>query len=198
MKKIVHFIRKVFFNEYLLYISISLYQQIVAPQVRAAWSLYLKSRIQNFPNTAKFQGKCVVTCPSKIKIGPYVRVGYGCFFFCDGGLEIGEATIISRYVTIYTGNHNTYADIIPYDNTYIYRPVKIGRGVWIGMNVSITPGVTIGDGAVIGMGAVISKDVPTGAVVVGAAQRIVSYRDKNVLADSMGQSKYFSKHWPNA
>lgn len=52
-------------------------------------------------------------------------------------------------------------------------PIVIGRGVWIGANVTVLPGVTIGDDAVVAAAAVVTRDVPAGAVVVGAPARVV-------------------------
>ena len=64
------------------------------------------------------------------------------------------------------------------------------------MNVTITPGVTIGDGAIIGMGTTVSEDVPAGAIVVGAKQRIVKYRDMNIFRDLLKRERYLGKYFP--
>jgi acetyltransferase-like isoleucine patch superfamily enzyme len=115
--------------------------------------------------------------PECLILGDYVRIGQHCHLFCSGGLEIGDNTSLSNYVTIYTGNHKINGNAIPYNNDYDEKPVRIGRHVWIGMHVCITPGVTIGDGSIIAMGTVISKDVPPGAVMVSGEQRQVKQRD---------------------
>jgi maltose O-acetyltransferase len=47
------------------------------------------------------------------------------------------------------------------------KPVRIGRNVWIGGGAIILPGVAVGDDAIIGAGSVVTRDVPTGATVVG-------------------------------
>lgn len=133
----------------------------------------------------------------KLTIGDHVRIGKGCFLFCMGGLTIGDNTQISRYVTIYTANHNIQGDAIPYNDEYVRKPVHIGRSVWIGMNVCITPGVTIGDGAVIGMGAVVSKDVPAGCVVASNKQRIIKRRDTDQFAELDRKGMYFAAIWPD-
>jgi acetyltransferase-like isoleucine patch superfamily enzyme len=124
-----------------------------------------------------FFQKGIIFFPEKFKIGNYCRVGENYFFHAKGGLEIGNNTILSRNVTIYTANHN-FLDLetMPYSDNYIEKSVIIGNSVWIGMNVSILPGVTIGDGAIIGMGSIITKNINPGEIVVGSSQRVVSSR----------------------
>ena len=132
--------------------------------------------------------------PNNLRIGDYVRIGEGCFLFCKGGLDIGSNTQISRNVCIYTANHNTNGRMIPYDNSYIEKPVRIGKSVWIGMNVCITPGSKIEDGAIIGMGTTVSGYIPKGAIVVGTPCRIVGYRDMEEFITKMNQNMLFGKY----
>jgi sugar O-acyltransferase (sialic acid O-acetyltransferase NeuD family) len=49
--------------------------------------------------------------------------------------------------------------------------VQLGRNVFVGANATILPRLQIGDGAIIGAGAVVTKDVPSGAVMVGNPAR---------------------------
>ena len=51
-----------------------------------------------------------------------------------------------------------------------------GRGLFAGLNATILPGLRLGDDVVIGAGAVVTRDVPTGATMVGVpARRSPSY-----------------------
>lgn len=117
-------------------------------------------------------------CPEQIRVGSNVFIGENAWFRADAGLQIGDNTVISRNCAIFTAIHDYKGGALPYDESFIARPVTIGRNVWIGMNVNITPGVTIGDGAIIGLATVVTSDVPPLAIVGGQAFRILGYRDK--------------------
>lgn len=137
-----------------------------------------------------FEGDGRIIDPDKIRIGNDSYIGRNFFIRATGGLYIGSHTHISRNVTLHTVNHNTDADILPYDRTNNARPIHIGDFVWIGMNCSVLPGVKIGDGAIIGMGTTVSKDVAAGAIVVGASQRVVGERDLDKMQRLSQQQKF--------
>ncbi|WP_257314230.1 acyltransferase [Geothrix fuzhouensis] len=182
----------------LLKIPITILDRLIIPQWQKAWGLYCQSQVKRMDPTSRFLGRVWVNYPEGLTIGPHVRIGRGCFLFCLGGLKIGDGSVLSRNITIYTANHNTRVNHIPYDNSYIRKSVSIGQGVWIGMDVRITPGVTIGDGAVIGMGTVVSRDIPEGAIVVGSPQRIVGERDNSMVRQMIENQMFFAAEWPDA
>lgn len=68
--------------------------------------------------------------------------------------------------------------------------VRVGRGARVGANVTILPGVRIGARALIGAGAVVTRDVPPGAVVVGAAARQVKTIDDLVCPVGLDHRPY--------
>ena len=129
--------------------------------------------------------------PDRIRVGDNVFIGEGGWFRADGGLTIGDNTIIARNCTIFTAIHNYEGTALPYDESFITKPVTIGRNVWIGMNVNIIPGVTIGDGAIIGLATVVTHDVPARAIVGGQAFRILGYRDEKSYADLDAARSYY-------
>ena len=115
---------------------------------------------------------------SKFEIHPTSHLKSDTFIECSGGVKIGRHFHVGRGLTIFSTNHNYASDqAIPYDSTYINKPVEIDDCVWIGANVSIIPGVKIGEGAIIGMGAVVTRDIPAGAIVGGNPAQIIGYRN---------------------
>lgn len=87
-------------------------------------------------------------------------------------MTIGDDCLIGHNAVFATLNHDLdpsrRADLHP-------APVVLGDNVWIGANVTILPGVTIGDDAVIGAASLVTKDIPVGAVAVGAPARVVRW-----------------------
>jgi acetyltransferase-like isoleucine patch superfamily enzyme len=73
--------------------------------------------------------------------------------------------------------HNYKGSEIPYDNTYIERPVVIEDNVWLGHGVLILGGVTIGEGAIIQAGAVVVKSIPKLGIAGGNPAVVFSERD---------------------
>ncbi len=95
----------------------------------------------------------------------------------NGGVEIGEHTLLSPGVQVISGNHvfQDRATLIR-DQGTAYGKVTIGRDCWLGANAIILPGVTIGHGAVVGAGAVVTKDVPDYGIALGVPARVVGFR----------------------
>lgn len=105
-----------------------------------------------------------------ITLGERIFINSGCRFQDQGGVTIGDDCLIGHNTVFATLNHDLdpsrRADLLP-------APIVLGRNVWIGANVTILPGVTIGDNAAVAAASVVTKDVPTGAVVMGAPARVV-------------------------
>ncbi|WP_161792063.1 DapH/DapD/GlmU-related protein [Acinetobacter sp. YZS-X1-1] len=197
MTNFFRYLKNIIFSKYMYIPIIYIYIYCIKEPLRQAWTWYFSKKIKNMHNTARILGFIHITDYSKLYLDKYTRIGKDCYFFSNGEIYIGEGSILSRNITIYTGNHDILGGAIPYDNNYIFKKVIIGKGVWIGMNVNITPGVKIGDGAIIGMGTTISKDVEPYSIVVGAQQRVVSYRSKEDFIRKLDGNLFFSKKWPD-
>ncbi len=105
-----------------------------------------------------------------ITLGKRIFINAGCKFQDQGGVTIGDGTLIGHNVVIATLNH----DLAPSRRADMHpAPVVIGRNVWIGSNATILPGVSVGDDAVVAAASVVTRDVPAGAVVVGSPARVV-------------------------
>ena len=109
-------------------------------------------------------------CGKNIHIGKGVFINSGCKFQDQGGIYIGDNSLIGHNTVIATLNHSLNpkerGDTIP-------KPVRIGKNVWIGAGVIILSGVNIGDNAVIGAGSIVTKDVPKDMIAVGNPAKVI-------------------------
>lgn len=109
-------------------------------------------------------------CGKNIHIGKNVFINSCCKFQDQGGISIGDGSLLGHNVVIATLNHmqepSRRQSLLP-------KPVVIGNNVWIGASVTILPGVTIGDNAIIGAGSVVTKDIPANSVAVGSPCKVI-------------------------
>ncbi|OTN77809.1 hypothetical protein A5886_002910 [Enterococcus sp. 8G7_MSG3316] len=109
-------------------------------------------------------------CGKNITLGKGVFINAGCHFQDQGGITIGDDTLIGHNVVLATLNHGlsakTRKDLYP-------APITIGKNVWIGAQATILPGVTIGDHAIIAAGAVVQKDVAPKTIVGGVPAKLI-------------------------
>lgn len=104
------------------------------------------------------------------QVSDNVFINAGCQFQDQGGITIGEGSLIGHNVVLATLNH----DLNPERRQIcIPAPIFIGKNVWIGSNSTILPGVSIGDNSVVAAGAVVTKDVPENTVVGGVPARFI-------------------------
>ena len=129
-------------------------------------------------NVSKMSQQEFLPLGKNITIGTDVFINSGCHFQDQGGIEIGDGTLIGHNVVLATINH----DLNPKENRKNhYAPIKIGSHVWIGSNATVLPGVTVGDWAVVAAGAVVTKDVPAMTVVVGVPAKVLKVVPKEEL-----------------
>ncbi len=109
-------------------------------------------------------------CGKNIHFGKNIFVNSGCRFQDQGGIWIGDNTLIGHNAVLATLNHDPdpkkRANLIP-------SRIVIGQDVWLGANVTVLPGVSIGDGAIIAAGAVVTKDVPPNTIVGGVPAKML-------------------------
>jgi acetyltransferase-like isoleucine patch superfamily enzyme len=104
-----------------------------------------------------------------LRLGARVSINAFTHIWAQGGLAIGDDTLVASHVAITTLTHDKTA--AAYRDSLLTRPITIGANVWIGAHAVILPGVLIGDRAIIGAGAVVTHDVPAGTTVAGVPAR---------------------------
>lgn len=109
-----------------------------------------------------------VELPWKTRVGSGLRLDHGQGLVVNDHAIIGKNCHLRHATTIGNKEHP--------DGTYSGSPV-IGDSVKIGAHVVILGAVKVGDNAVIGAGSVVTKDVPSGATVVGNPARVLKIRD---------------------
>lgn len=162
----------------------------IQKQITSIQDKALIQNIKKFGKNSNFWGNHhLITCPQNLEIGENVHIGNNCFIRAEGGVSIGDNTHISRNFVLYSINHNFLGHNLPYDESTIEKPVKIGKNVWIGMNVCIVPGAVIGDGSIIGMGTIVSGHVPELSIIGSQKWRIIGKRDagRYEYIDSLGR-----------
>lgn len=111
-------------------------------------------------------------------MGDHVDFALDVLVTSDGGVRIGDRTLIGYRSQILSSNH-----AIPpgrgriFGAGHVRKAVEIGADVWIGANCVVLPGVTIGDGAVVAAGSIVTKDVPAYSVVGGCPAKPIKMRD---------------------
>lgn len=109
-------------------------------------------------------------CGLNISVGKGVFINSNCNFQDQGGISIGDNSLIGHRVTLATLNHG----IAPEERHTLYpAPIRIRRNVWVGASATILPGVTIGDNAIIAAGAVVTKDVEADTIVGGVPAKVI-------------------------
>jgi acetyltransferase-like isoleucine patch superfamily enzyme len=106
----------------------------------------------------------------RLNIGQNVAISAFVHIVANGGVSIGDNTIIASAVQITSSTHDYH--VIPFRARRVDAPVVIGRNAWIGAGAIVLPGITIGDNSVIGAGSVVTNDVPPGTVVTGVPARV--------------------------
>lgn len=115
-------------------------------------------------------------CGKNITLGEGVFINAGCHFQDQGGITIGENSLIGHNVVLASLNHG----LAPHDRGTLYpAPIMIGKNVWIGSNATVLAGVTIGDNAVIAAGAVVTKDVAKNTIVGGVPAKFLKNIDQD-------------------
>ncbi|WP_347351514.1 acyltransferase [Intrasporangium sp.] len=105
-------------------------------------------------------------------------IGAGTLFTGAERITLGRRLKMGPRCMFITNDHPVPADHQTFSEIRgTNRPIVVGDDVFIGAGSIILGGVTIGRGAAVGAGSVVVRDVPPGAVVVGAPARVVYTRN---------------------
>jgi len=105
-----------------------------------------------------------------ITLGNRVFINAGCKFQDQGGIVIGDGSLIGHNVVLATLDH----DLAPEKRHILHpAPIRIGNNVWIGAGAVVTKGVTIGDNSVIAAGAVVTRDIPPNVIAAGVPAKVL-------------------------
>lgn len=125
---------------------VALMSQLIGTEIDSSFGL--------FPPFYTDCGRCIT-------IGKNVFINSSCHFQDQGGITIGDGSLIGHNAMLATINHDENPDK---RGSMTFKPIVIGKNVWLGANVTVLPGVTIGDGAIVAAGAVVTKNVPSNEV----------------------------------
>ncbi len=132
-----------------------------------------------YPRNRFVLGDLNVNTKATVVLGDHVLMNAGGYFSGEGGLSIGDYTLIGPSVCVLSAGHEfDDPETLIQHQGLTYGRIVIGRDVWIGAGSIILPGVTLGDGAVVASGAVVTCDVPANGIVIGNPARLVRYRGK--------------------
>lgn len=129
----------------------------------------LRRQFASCGSRVSIQWPVVVNGADKMSVGDDVSINAFVHIWAQGGVSIGEASLIASHVAITSLTHASGSGT--YGASLVSKPVKIGRNVWIGSHAVVLPGITIGDNAIVGAGAVVTRDVAEGEVVAGVPAR---------------------------
>lgn len=168
--------------------------------IRTKWQRKLSYFLYGLPvrRRAKHVGEALhctrpVRVTRKTVLGDHVHFN-GAFIYGGGEVTIGSWTHLGEHLRIFTRNHNyNHGEKIPYDSTFIYKPVEIGDFVWVGAEVILLPGTKIGEGAIIQAGAVVHGEIPPMAIAGGNPAKVFSWRDKEHFEKLKREGKILGK-----
>jgi acetyltransferase-like isoleucine patch superfamily enzyme len=139
--------------------------------------IFVGSHCILYPRNRFVLGDMNVNLEADLRIGDHVLINAGGYLSGEGGLFIGDYTLIGPSVCLLSAGHE-FQDLdkpVQFQNL-TYGRIEIGRDVWIGAQVVILPGVRVGDHAVVAAGSVVTEDVPPRAVVAGNPARRIRFR----------------------
>ena len=152
---------------------------------------FIKKKIKYLGINSKIEGGyfCGV---ENLSIGRAVYIGPDAYINANGGVTIGDGTIIGPEFRVLSRNHDwKNSHVAPYDQGNINKAVFIGKGCWFGLGVKVAPGVNIGDGVIVGMGVTVTQDLASFSILKSPSQNALLRRDIEYIKKSIETEKYY-------
>jgi acetyltransferase-like isoleucine patch superfamily enzyme len=112
-----------------------------------------------------------------IDLGEGTFVGQNAVIYGQGGVFIGENTMLSPGVIVLSAQHTFDDPALPIKfQPERFEGVSIGSDCWLGANTVVLDGVKIGDCSIVGAGSVVTDDLPQGVVAFGVPARVIRLR----------------------
>jgi len=136
-------------------------------------------------NNVTIAQNCMIKCTGVIRdigkgivLGNNVAVGAYSMICGQGGVVIGDDTIIGPNLLINAENHVfENAEVLIRQQGETRKGIQIGKNCWIGGNVIILDGVSVGDNCVIGAGSVVTRNIPENTIAVGVPAKVKGKRE---------------------
>ena len=172
----------------IIFESILLFLPFKAKLRQLVYGTLVKKKAKSYGVHLKVNGLSFVT--KQTSIGDHSNFN-GLKTNGKANITIGSYFHSGENLKLITDFHNYNGKSIPYDETYISKPITIKDFVWIGDDVTILGGVTIGEGAIIQAGSVVVKDIPDLAIAGGHPATPFQKRDKAHYYQLKQEKKFF-------
>lgn len=127
-----------------------------------------------YRKTARVSNTTAILHARKLKLGEGVFIGHHNLIDASGGLDIGEGTQITNFVSILThsshqsirlhgANYTAVAEPVAYNK----QPVSIGAYTFIGPHTVVMPGSQLGKGCVVAAYSMVKGSFPDFAIISG-------------------------------
>lgn len=113
-----------------------------------------------------------------INIGDNSEIGNGTIIYSskDGGVSIGDNTLIAGQCYIIDMDHGIGADELIRCQHNTVAPIAIGNDCWIAAGCKVLKGSNIEDGSIIGASSLVKGTIPKNAIAYGIPAKVKKYR----------------------
>jgi acetyltransferase-like isoleucine patch superfamily enzyme/SAM-dependent methyltransferase len=114
----------------------------------------------------------------EIVIGNNCVISHYCVFHGEGGIYVGDGTLIAPQCGFYAANRSYLGLDIPMaQQPHTARGIYLMGDNWIGAQTVVCDDVTLGKGAILGAHATVTRSIPMAIVAVGSPARPVRNRN---------------------